>query len=566
MWGIIRVAPMNTRKYIVGLALVASFLIGTPALAAGLTEAQIQAIVSLLSSFGADSATVSDVNAVLHGQAVVSTTASTTPCLMLNNNLYADITDATTNGEVSKLQQFLGGRVTGYFGPLTLQLVQSWQTTHGVVSSGSPDTTGYGYAGPKTRTAMSCAGNPVSNVNAATPSQSNNPHIQTATTTAATSTPSGTIPATPAVPSSGGGGGGTGATPATPAIPATPVAQSQDTTAPVISNISAATTQTTATITWTTNESADSKVIIATSTPIVVENSTMTTSHSLSFSNLSSGTTYSYSIVSKDSSGNTTTSSVQTFTTVSPPAPPFIDLSSLLPLRPWDVVMSGSDYIVTMVNLDSNIGRLIRVTPSGTISTIASFNKRVFGVALSGSDFIVSDGSTNILRVSNDGSVTTIASGVTTSNFSSDIALSGSDYIVTDYPNARLLKVTPDGVVSVIATGLWHANGVIVDGTDYVVAANALTSTGTGNSTLYRVTQDGNVSVIAELSGGSSITVAKIGSYYYVSDQHNLIRIASDGTTSVANSQSGGQIMNITNNGSNIIGANYQGRLEITTP
>jgi len=48
--------------------------------------------------------------------------------------------------------------VTGYYGPATLQLVQQWQSSHGVISSGDPDSTGYGYVGPKTRAAMSCGG------------------------------------------------------------------------------------------------------------------------------------------------------------------------------------------------------------------------------------------------------------------------------------------------------------------------------------------------------------------------------------------------------------------------
>jgi len=214
---------MNMKKYIVGLVLVSSFFVSTPVMAAGLTEDQIQSIISILTAFGADSFTVSDVNAVLHGQAVLNMATSSAPCITLNNNLYADTTDATTDGEVSKLQQFLGGRVTGYFGPVTLQLVQNWQATHGIVSSGSPDTTGYGYAGTKTRTSMNCANNQVSNTNFATPSQSNNPHIQTATTTTATSTistatstPSGAVPAIPAVPA-------VPATSATPAVPATPI-------------------------------------------------------------------------------------------------------------------------------------------------------------------------------------------------------------------------------------------------------------------------------------------------------------------------------------------------------
>ncbi|HEX5774989.1 MAG TPA: peptidoglycan-binding domain-containing protein [Candidatus Paceibacterota bacterium] len=75
-------------------------------------------------------------------------------CLNLTYNLYFGSTDTQTNGEVSKLQAFLGGEVTGYFGPATEQLVKEWQAAHGIVSSGTADTTGYGAVGPQTREAI----------------------------------------------------------------------------------------------------------------------------------------------------------------------------------------------------------------------------------------------------------------------------------------------------------------------------------------------------------------------------------------------------------------------------
>jgi peptidoglycan hydrolase-like protein with peptidoglycan-binding domain len=77
-------------------------------------------------------------------------------CVDLSRNLSVGETDARTGGEVSKLQRFLGGSVTGYFGPLTLGLVQEWQASRGIVSSGSAAATGYGSVGPRTRAAMKC--------------------------------------------------------------------------------------------------------------------------------------------------------------------------------------------------------------------------------------------------------------------------------------------------------------------------------------------------------------------------------------------------------------------------
>lgn len=79
--------------------------------------------------------------------------------------------------DVSRLQQFLvsanllsGDSVTGYFGPLTQAAVQKWQASHSIVSSGSPDTTGWGVVGPKTRAAITaCGGAPVGAMITATP-------------------------------------------------------------------------------------------------------------------------------------------------------------------------------------------------------------------------------------------------------------------------------------------------------------------------------------------------------------------------------------------------------------
>ncbi len=126
-----------------------------PAQAAGLTSLQISSILNLLQSFGADSTVISNVSAALNGQPT-SGTDNPSACIDLTYNLYSGSTDTKTNGDVSRLQKFLGLNATGYFGPATEQAVQDWQSSHGVVTSGSPDTNGYGYVGAKTRKAMGC--------------------------------------------------------------------------------------------------------------------------------------------------------------------------------------------------------------------------------------------------------------------------------------------------------------------------------------------------------------------------------------------------------------------------
>ncbi|TSC62652.1 MAG: hypothetical protein Greene041614_314 [Parcubacteria group bacterium Greene0416_14] len=74
-----------------------------------------------------------------------------------------------TSPDVKRLQQLLNfdpdtriaesgvgssGHESGYYGALTVAAVQKFQTKYGLVSEGTPSTTGYGSLGPKTRAAL----------------------------------------------------------------------------------------------------------------------------------------------------------------------------------------------------------------------------------------------------------------------------------------------------------------------------------------------------------------------------------------------------------------------------
>jgi glucose/arabinose dehydrogenase len=107
-----------------------------------------------------------------------------------------------------------------------------------------------------------------------------------------------------------------------------------DTTPPVISNVSAAPTSNTVTVTWTTDEPADSRVEYgATSaygsfTPL---DGTRVTSHSQSVTGLTPGATYHYRVRSADASGNAALSGDRTFTTASGTGGSVTYLSDLAP-------------------------------------------------------------------------------------------------------------------------------------------------------------------------------------------------------------------------------------------
>ena len=71
----------------------------------------------------------------------------------------------STGAEVTALQEYFDSLykeytaeyVTSYFGLMTQAALQQWQKDRGIVTGGSPKTTGWGIAGPKTRAALACA-------------------------------------------------------------------------------------------------------------------------------------------------------------------------------------------------------------------------------------------------------------------------------------------------------------------------------------------------------------------------------------------------------------------------
>ena len=168
--------------YVAGLAMAGSlFVFAGGASAAALTNSQITAILTLLQSFGVDQTTIANVQGVLTGTGSVApsgttlTSASSTtpfparPSIVYPNTassscatLSGDVHPGSHGTEVEQLQAFLAknpqyypqGIVSGYYGKLTEDAVARWQAAQGIVSTGTPQTTGYGEVGPQTRASM----------------------------------------------------------------------------------------------------------------------------------------------------------------------------------------------------------------------------------------------------------------------------------------------------------------------------------------------------------------------------------------------------------------------------
>ena len=107
-------------------------------------------------------------------------------------------------------------------------------------------------------------------------------------------------------------------------LPAQVTTPPADTTPPVISAVSAGSvTQTSATVTWTTDETSDSQVEYGTSTSYGSStplSGVLVTNHSVSVSGLTASTQYHFRVKSKDASGNLAVSPDATFTTSDPVA------------------------------------------------------------------------------------------------------------------------------------------------------------------------------------------------------------------------------------------------------
>ena len=90
-----------------------------------------------------------------------------------------------------------------------------------------------------------------------------------------------------------------------------------DTTPPVVSGLSVSPSDTSATVTWTTDEPADSSVDwgVAPTNDFNIHDETLVTSHSVTISNLSPSTLYYYQVLSADGANNETASNQNTFTT-----------------------------------------------------------------------------------------------------------------------------------------------------------------------------------------------------------------------------------------------------------
>ncbi len=116
-------------------------------------QVQVQALLNQVAAIKAQTGAVAP--GAASGAGVVFDSRS---CPLVGRSLKR----GSTGEDVTRLQQFLArdpsvypaATVSGYYGALTEAAVQRWQVKYNIVSSGTPDTTGYGVVGPRTASAI----------------------------------------------------------------------------------------------------------------------------------------------------------------------------------------------------------------------------------------------------------------------------------------------------------------------------------------------------------------------------------------------------------------------------
>jgi phosphodiesterase/alkaline phosphatase D-like protein len=181
-----------------------------------------------------------------------------------------------------------------------------------------------------------------------------------------------------------------------------PVTVTVSNAGPTISAISSGTpTQTTATLTWTTDQAASSTVLYGSTSAYGTASTSaaLVTTHSLSLSGLTPATTYHFQVGGANSAGTVSTSSDQTFVTASIPDTtiPLVSLTAPTP----GAIVSGSAVTLSASSTDNVAVAGVTFTVNGvTIGSEATSSSTVFSTVWNTT--ATSSGSYSIKAISRD--------------------------------------------------------------------------------------------------------------------------------------------------------------------
>lgn len=279
-----------------------------------------------------------------------------------------------------------------------------------------------------------------------------------------------------------------------------------DTTAPIIRNVTINPGINRAVVTWTTNENSDSKVFYSLTSPVnasssntlSVSSSLRVTNHRLVLRNLSPNTTYLLTVSSKDRFGNTATGTEVSFTT-QPASTTGTD--TVAPTVSLIVVTPGATTATVTWNTDEAADSAVFFSTSLPVNTSATATQAV------SSDIRIT---THSLQMTGLSTSTTYYAVVRSRDASGNVTLS-SPVSFTTGANADVTAPTITNLVTVVGTStlkfMWNTNELATSKVFYstttpvnvtststpfvedtaLVTSHSVTLTGLSTSTLYRV-------------------------------------------------------------------------------
>lgn len=293
-------------------------------------------------------------------------------------------------------------------------------------------------------------------------------------------------------------------------------------TEPVISSINATSTDTGATITWTTDEGATAQVLYGTSTPYSASstfNANYATNQSVTLSGLTPSTTYHYAVVSGDSSGNVNSSTDQTFMTASSSATstvnPSVTLNPTSGMAGSSFTLSGSGFSPSeMINLSVNGATSSASADANgnftTTLTVPSGTSENIWVSATG----VSSGDTAGTWFDVQQSSSTVASSTDLTTLQNEIT-ELQNLIATLTSELQTFLSNPSGNGTVTGSNGSYPSSTLAATIDAVGPINAGTSvdfTGRnwGTNEQVQVSNNGNVVTTAQADGGGNFSTGSL--------------------------------------------------------
>jgi hypothetical protein len=180
---------------------------------------------------------------------------------------------------------------------------------------------------------------------------------------------------------------------------------------------------------------------------------------------------------------------------------------------------------------DTSNNRVVKVTPNGTQSVIASLYQPS-AVSVNGQgDLFITDGYNQLWVLPPSGTPTQISSGVIPPTGVATDSL--GDIFVADPATNQVVETKANGTTTTVGTGLSQPQGVAVDGQGDVFIAD------TGNNRVVKVTPNGTQSVVGNFSKPTALTVDGQGNLFIADGNNQLWELGPSGVSQITSGTTG---------------------------